>query len=386
MAVRRASGAPPLQGMSIDVPCAESPRVSVIVVATSSSGLLHACLRSIAQFGPAAIPFETIVVLNEADQSAEAALRATVIGVRAASSPVNLGFAGAGNLGRSLARGEYLLLLHDDVEVEAGWMEALVQAADAHPEAGAVGGKVLYPDGRLQNAGMILWRDAGTSPPWVGAAPAPTAFDHLRAVDYCGTSSLLVRTAAWDAVGGLNEDLYPVYYVDVDLGMALRRLGFVVLYQPASRIRHHQSASSTPRFRKFAARRNGRVFIEKWRKDLEEHEPAARNSPAAVERAMARAEAFGEERRRKGPPAIAGLPSRAAFDPLAQVSRHYEKSRACQKAYIEHLTEALERAEADLKRAEEQHQKTADRDRSSRPRFRLLRRLAGILAFGKRAV
>jgi GT2 family glycosyltransferase len=365
--------------MTIDLPCSGAPRVSVIIVATSNLDLLRACLRSVAHFGPSAIPFETIVVLNEAGQGTEAELRAMVTGVKVTSSPVNLGFAGAGNRGRSLANGEIMLLLHDDAEVEAGWMEALVQTADGHPEAGAVGGKVLHPDGRLQSAGMILWRDAYTSPPWVGEAPPPTAFDRLRAVDYCGSSSLLVRSVAWDAVGGLEEKLYPVYCVDVDLSMALRRLGFVVLYQPASRTRHHQGASGNLRFRTFASQRNRQVFIEKWRQELERHEPPMRQSPSAVERAMARAEAFGEECRRKGPPVIAPLTTRATFDPMVQERKLYDDSRVFQKTYVEHLTSALERAEAECER-------TIERERILRSRSALLWRLVTMLVYGKRAL
>ena len=79
---------------------------------------------------------------------------------------------------------------------------------------------------------MILWRDATTSPPWIGDAPDPDSFNQPRAVDYCGSSSLLVRAVAWDAVGGLDERIYPAYYVDVDLSMALRSRGWSVLYQP----------------------------------------------------------------------------------------------------------------------------------------------------------
>jgi GT2 family glycosyltransferase len=60
--------------------------------------------------------------------------------------------------------------------------------------------------------------------------------------------SLLVRTTLWDFIGGLDEQFYPVYYVDVDLAIAMRKLGFVVLYQPNSRIRHHLAASSDPSF------------------------------------------------------------------------------------------------------------------------------------------
>jgi O-antigen biosynthesis protein len=334
--------------MNIDLPCSGAPRVSVIIVANSNFDLLRACLRSVARFVPSAIPFETIVVLNEADVGTEAELRAMVRGVQVASSPVNLGFAGAGNRGRSLGRGEFLLLLHDDAEVESGWMEALVQTADLYPEAGAVGGKVLHLDGRLQNAGMILWRDAYTSPPWVGEAPPPTAFDRVRAVDYCGTSSLLVRAAAWDAVGGLEEKLYPVYYVDVDLSMALRKLGFVVYYQPASRIRHHQGASGNPRFRAFANQRNRQVFVEKWGTALDAHEPPKRQSPSGVERAIARAEAFAAQCRRKAPVAIAPLATQEAFDPVLQERQHYERSREFQKAYVAHLTYLLAEIERDL--------------------------------------
>jgi len=229
------------------------------------------------------------------------------------------------------------VILHDDAEIEPGWLEALVETADAHPEAGAVGSKVLFLNGRLQAAGMILWRDAKTSPPWVGETPAPTAFDKLRAVDYCGTSSLLVRAAVWDAVGGLDERFYPVYYVDVDLSMALRQLGFVVLYQPKSRIRHHQGASSTPRFGRFVNQSNRHRFIEKWSAALEEHEPPAQEQPAAIERAMARAEAFASRaRQRQIPPLNVGVKS-IQFNPAVHEREHLEKSRLLRKAYAAHL-------------------------------------------------
>ena len=257
----------------IDLPTYAAPRVSVIIPAASTPELLGACLDSLARFGSRHIPFETIVVLNEASRDVEAGLRETVTGVEVVASNVNLGMAGSGNRGRSLARGEFLVTLHDDAEIEPGWLEALVETADAHPEAGAIGGKAILPDGRLQHAGFILWRDASVSPPWVGQAPAPTAFDRLRPVDFCGSSSLLVRATAWDAVGGLDERFYPAYYVDTDLCMALRQHRFIVLYQPASRIRHHQSASTTPRFREFVIQRNRQLFLEKWGAALGDQEP-----------------------------------------------------------------------------------------------------------------
>lgn len=333
-----------IPGVIIQLPRSPAPRVSIIIPATAGPDLLHACLRSISRCGPSTIPYETIVVLNEAWDEDAARLREAVTGVQVISSPFNLGLAGAGNRGRDLARGEFLLLLHDDAEVEPGWMEALVETADSHPEAGAIGGKVLHPDGRLQFAGQILWRNGWTSPPWVGRPPAPDAFGKIRAVDHCGTSSLLVRAAAWDLVGGLDERFYPVYCVDVDLGMALQAHGFVVLYQPASRIRHHQGASTTDRFKEFLFNRNWLQFIEKWGAALNAYEPNDGDLAAAIERAIARTDAFHQARMGVRTACPAATP-RPPFDPILQERRLAERSRTIQKAYVDHLSRLLDECE-----------------------------------------
>jgi len=317
-----------------------TPRVSVIIPATSRPELLRACLRSLARFAPRDIPFETIVVLNEARAEVTVDPDQAPPGLQVIRSAVNLGMAGSGNRGRQLATGELLITLHDDTEIGPGWMEALVETADTHPEAGAIGGQVLYPDGSLQDAGMILWRDATTSQPWVGETPPPERFDRVRAVDYCGSSALLVRTAAWDAAGGLEERFYPAYYVDVDLSMALRQLGLVVLYQPAAVIRHHRGASSPLRFRQFVSARNRSWFLEKWGAALADHEPPDR-SRAGIERAMARAERFAELCRRRGPAPNAPQRESVPFDPVLQERRHRKKSRALRMAYARHRLTAF---------------------------------------------
>jgi GT2 family glycosyltransferase len=320
------------------------PRVSVIIPATSTRALLQACLRSLDVHGPADIAHEIIVVLNESDGDED--ISREFPDVKFVASPVNLGLAGAGNRGRALARGELLVLLHDDAEVEAGWLEALVDTADTRPEAGAVGSKVLHPDGRLQNAGMILWRDATTSPPWVGDEPDADAFPETRAVDYCGTSSLLVRAAALEAIGGLDERIYPVYPVDIDLAMGLRQAGFLVLYEPRSVIRHHRGASiSSERWRDFVCDRNRLLFLEKWASALEEQEPAEPDSVEAVRRALARAEAAAERCRRAEPPKLAS-PS-ATFDAEEQQQRLTRSSRELVRAYIADLEARLAESEAD---------------------------------------
>src|SRR5690606_27303326 len=113
---------------TIVVPRSAAPRVSVIVPASSATELIYKCLGSLAAFGPTGIPFETIVVLNRTGPDAAAALRNAVNGIEVLSSTVNLGLGGSANLARHHARGEFLVVLHDDAEIEPGWMEALVAA------------------------------------------------------------------------------------------------------------------------------------------------------------------------------------------------------------------------------------------------------------------
>lgn len=245
----------------LTIPRSPEPRVSVIIPCVDGNRFLQACLRSLAANAPRDLPFETIVVVNDAPASD---VTGELAGATFLASRANLGLAGAGNRGRRVARGEFLLLLHDDAEVEPGWMEALVAAADADPQAGAIGGKVLDPDGTLQNAGMVLHPDGTTGPPWSGAPPDPSAFDERRKVDYCGTSSLLVRAATWDAIGGLDEQFFPAYYVDVDLAAGIRALGQHVLYEPRSVIRHHRGSSTSRRFALYVTARNRERFLMKW--------------------------------------------------------------------------------------------------------------------------
>ena len=340
--------------MKIDLPWSSSPRVSVIIPATASLDLLLATLRSIARNAPRHIPIETIVVLNASVAQHVDAVNELVNGVLLIPSQVNLGLAGAGNRGRSVARGDLLVVLHDDAEIEPGWLEALVDTADAHPEAGAIGGKVLFPDGRLQNAGMVLWRDATSSPPWTGEAPPSTAFDEARAVDYCGTSSLLVRADVWDAIGGMDEQFYPVYYVDVDLAMSIRGLGRVVLYQPASQIRHHRGASSGRRRQAFVAARNRQLFIDKWGPALDQYEPADHaDMAAAIQRATARAAAFAASqlpRPTLGRDLTLHSPARAVVSALPDMA-YLHKERALLDAYVAHLEERVDEVESQLQLA-----------------------------------
>lgn len=266
----------------------ERPRVSVLVLAWRQHDHLDACLRAI-QNAAGGVAYEVILVLNGATPQIEAFARSEVTGARLVASRVNLGFSGGNNRAAEHARGEFLVLLNDDAVPEPGWLEWLVATADAYPEADAVASCILFPDGRIQEAGSIVWNDGSTFPIGRDSPGDSPEWHFVRRVDHASACSLLVRRSAWTAVGGFDERYFPAYYEDVDLCLAIAARGRRILYEPRSRVRHHESASSNADFKIFLFTRNQRLLAEKWHENLSLREPAMPWSPGAVARAVWRA-------------------------------------------------------------------------------------------------
>ena len=209
--------------------------------------------------------------------------------VRLLPSVANLGFGGGCNRGAAETTGEFLVFLNDDIEVLPGWLEALVETVDRHADAGAVGSLILFPDGTIQEAGAITWRDGSTLCLGRGGSLEANPYDFVRTVNYCSACSILVRRQLWDALGGFDPRYFPAYYEDVDLCFGLARAGFRTLFQPRSRAIHRETASSTTPRRDFLVLRNRETFRRKWARELEACEPAAPTEPRAVARAAQKA-------------------------------------------------------------------------------------------------
>lgn len=282
----------------------------MVATAHDPSRLLR-CLASIKR-GAGTVPHEVVVVLSGADDDVVDAVR-VLPGVRIAESRWNLGFAGACNLGRTQASGELIVLLHDDAEAEAGWLPSLVDSAERHPEAGVIGSRVVErKDGRLQLAGAVIFSDASTA--MLGRGADPDAPQHMvsRAVDYCSSCSLLVRAQTWDAIGGLDELLFPGGYVDADLCTAAWAAGWEVRYESLAVARHRAGGSTSSGFKAFIAQRNREHFRTKWAAELERYEPPGADVEAAAKGAVARAEARAEELRSRPRPRSSSAQTGAA--------------------------------------------------------------------------
>jgi O-antigen biosynthesis protein len=272
----------------IVLPSYDEPLASLIITAHTGAQLTAACLRSIAERteGPA---FETIVVDDAADAD-NARLWEAVQGATVLVNEPGIGYLRSVNRGAAAARGRYLVLMNNDVEVTPGWLRALVARAESAPDVGAVAAKLVYPDGRLQEAGGIVFRDGTAANFGNGDDPGFHEFNYAREVDYGSAACLLVRRDAWEALGGYDERYAPMYYEDADLCFGVRARGLRVLYEPRAHVVHHEGGTAGTDVSAGGKRHqelNRPKFVEKWRTQLERDQ--SRPSPPNLRRPSNRA-------------------------------------------------------------------------------------------------
>jgi O-antigen biosynthesis protein len=225
----------------LELPSSQSPAVSVIIPAYGQCAATWACVASICR-ARVACEFEVVVVDDcSVDETGEILSR--VRGVRLVKTPKNLGFIGASNFGAEHARGQWICFLNNDTQVTPGWLDELVRTFALHPRAGLVGARLLYPDGRLQEAGGIVYRDGSAVNHGRFDHPDRPEYSYLRPVDYCSGACLVARAELFRDLGGFDAAFAPAYYEDTDLAFRVRQAGFEVLYQPLCRIFHHEGTT-----------------------------------------------------------------------------------------------------------------------------------------------
>ena len=244
------------------------PVVSVIIPVYGKWDFTFRCLQSIAA-DAIQVPFE-IVVVDDASLDQTRTELANVHGIRVVPLDENIGFLAACNAGIKEAQGRFVMLLNNDTEVTSGWLDALVGTA-SDEKVGAVGARLIYPDGSLQEAGGIIFADGNGWNFGRNANADDPRYNFRRSVDYCSGAALLVRKDVLGELGGFDTRFAPAYYEDTDLCFAVRARGLDVVYQPAATVIHHEGVSHGTDEKsgvKAYQEINRLKFVEKWRDQL----------------------------------------------------------------------------------------------------------------------
>ena len=264
------------------VPNASNPDVSVIIPVHGQLAYTLACLRSIAISGDA-IALE-IIVVDDASPDASAATLAQVEGLRLLGLPRNLGFVGACNAGAEAARGRFLCFLNNDTQVTPGWLDALRACFEDVPDCGIAGARLLYPDGRLQECGALVFADGSAWNCGRFESPDQPRYLYRRECDYVSGAALMIPADLFRQVGGFDTRYAPAYYEDTDLAFAVRAAGHRVLVQPASTVIHCEgvTAGTDPEhgIKRYQVKNKAR-FAGKWATTLlKQAQPGTREAEA----------------------------------------------------------------------------------------------------------
>jgi GT2 family glycosyltransferase len=216
-------------------------------------------LESIFKFG-SEYKFEIIVVNNASTDGSGDYLTGLGNKVTVIHNDKNLGFAKACNQGAKAAKGEYLLFLNNDTVVTGKWLDVLVQELGTNKNIGIVGPKLLYPDGTIQQAGIVF--DDKKWPHHIYKKEDGDALyvNKKRPFQCLTAACFLVRKNIFEKVGGFDE-AYINGMEDLDFCFKVLGLGLEIMYCPESVVYHHESITEG---RSNYDEKNVKLFYSRW--------------------------------------------------------------------------------------------------------------------------
>jgi len=257
------------------------PMTSIIIPVHNQANYTQNCLEQLIRTLPHNFSGEIIVVDDASSDETKDLLdhwTAADNRIKVLRNSENAGFIRSCNRGAEAARGEILVFLNNDTLPAAGWLPPLLRIFRDKPDAGAAGGKLVYPDGTLQEAGAVVFSDGSACNfgKHDEAADAPL-YNFVHEVDYCSGALLATRRDLFTQLGGFDVRFAPAYYEDADYCFSLRSKGYRVYYQPESVIVHFEGVScgvDTSTGVKSYQDVNRIKFVEKWIEALRDQPPA----------------------------------------------------------------------------------------------------------------
>ena len=253
----------------ISIPQFDNPKVSIVIPVYNQFHYTYNCIKSILD-SVTSISYE-IIIGDDMSTDETSHITEFIEGLVVCKNETDHGFLMNCNRAAKLAHGEYICFLNNDTQVQKNWLESLVELSDNDSNIGLVGSKFIYPNGMLQEAGGIVFKNASGFNYGRYHNPNSPEYNYVKEVDYISGASILIRKQLFENLGGFDEKYKPAYYEDSDLAFSVRKLGLKVVYQPKSVVVHFESISNGTDLTKGLKRyliENRAKFLEKWEKEL----------------------------------------------------------------------------------------------------------------------
>lgn len=254
----------------INFPYAENPKVSIIIPVYNQVHYTYACLVSILE-NTVEFDYE-IIIADDVSTDATKEIDKFVTGLVIARNESNQGFLKNCNNAAKKVRGEYIFFLNNDTTVQKDWLPPLIRLLESDKSIGMVGSKLIYPDGRLQEAGGIIWSDGSGWNYGRCDDPNKPEYNYVRDVDYISGAAIMLSRKLWEDIGGFDERYAPAYCEDSDLAFEVRKRGLRVVYQPLSVVTHFEGVSNGTDVNGTGLKRyqveNNKKLQEKWSEEF----------------------------------------------------------------------------------------------------------------------
>ncbi len=272
-------------GARLRLPHSVRPDVSIILVLFNQAELTFGCLLSLADSLAGRDLRVEVIVLDNGSSDATAELLLRTDGARVIRSATNVHFLRGVNRAAQAAQGRHLLLLNNDAQLLPGSLEAALAALESSGDIGAVGGRIVLPDGTLQEAGSIIWQDGTCAGYARGRTPTDADLLFRRDVDFCSGAFLMTPRELFERLGGFDERYAPAYYEETDYCVRLWQAGYRVVYEPDAVVLHYEFGSAAGSAEALdRQRRNLSVFRERHRTWLAGQRPRAPENLLAARR------------------------------------------------------------------------------------------------------
>ena len=248
----------------------DKPQVSIVIPVYNQFDYTYHCLQSILK-NSGDCTYE-VILANDCSTDLTKRIEEIVDGITVVTNEKNLRFLLNCNHAAEYAKGQYILFLNNDTQVQDNWLKPLVDLMERDNSVGMVGSKLIYSDGYLQEAGGIMWKDASAWNYGSRQNPNDSEFNYVHEADYISGAAIMIRSSLWKEIGGFDTRFVPAYCEDSDLAFEVRKHGYKVMFQPKSVVVHFEGISNgtdvTSGQKKYQVE-NQKKLYEKWKDVLE---------------------------------------------------------------------------------------------------------------------